>query len=55
MVNHGWLEKDFNANEKLLFLGGIAEPKHIHTLADMVTTVILHTDHCAKNFTGLTD
>jgi fructose/tagatose bisphosphate aldolase len=40
-----------NADEKAAIAGGIAGAKHIHTLAEAYgATVILHTDHCAKNF-----
>jgi len=39
-----------NENQKSAILGGIAGAKHIHTLAEAYgATVILHTDHCAKN------
>ena len=39
-----------NSNEKAAIAGGIAGAKHIHTLAELYgATVILHTDHCAKN------
>jgi fructose-bisphosphate aldolase class II len=39
-----------NENEKAAIAGGIAGAKHIHTLAEAYgATVILHTDHCAKN------
>lgn len=39
-----------NENQKAAILGGIAGAKHIHTLAEAYgATVILHTDHCAKN------
>jgi fructose-bisphosphate aldolase, class II len=39
-----------NANEKAAIAGGIAGAKHIHALAEAYgATVILHTDHCAKN------
>ena len=39
-----------NENEKAAISGGIAGAKHIHTLAEAYgATVILHTDHCAKN------
>jgi phenylpyruvate tautomerase PptA (4-oxalocrotonate tautomerase family) len=45
-----------NANEKAAIAGGIAA-HCIHTLAEAYgATVILHTDHCAKNYClGLTD
>lgn len=39
-----------NANEKAAIVGGVAGAKHIHELAEAYgATVILHTDHCAKN------
>ncbi|WP_291116401.1 class II fructose-bisphosphate aldolase [Flavobacterium sp. UBA6135] len=39
-----------NDGQKAAILGGIAGAKHIHTLAEAYgATVILHTDHCAKN------
>ena len=39
-----------NDNQKSAILGSIAGAKHIHTLAEAYgATVILHTDHCAKN------
>jgi fructose-bisphosphate aldolase, class II len=39
-----------NEGQKAAILGGIAGAKHIHTLAEAYgATVILHTDHCAKN------
>lgn len=39
-----------NENQKSAILGSIAGAKHIHTLAEAYgATVILHTDHCAKN------
>lgn len=39
-----------NENQKAAILGAIAGAKHIHTLAEAYgATVILHTDHCAKN------
>ncbi len=39
-----------NENQKAAIAGGIAGAKHIHTLAEAYgATVILHTDHCAKN------
>lgn len=39
-----------NNGEKAAIAGGIAGAKHIHTLAEAYgATVILHTDHCAKN------
>ena len=39
-----------NDNQQSAILGAIAGAKHIHTLAEAYgATVILHTDHCAKN------
>ncbi len=39
-----------NENQKSAILGAIAGAKHIHALAEAYgATVILHTDHCAKN------
>jgi fructose-bisphosphate aldolase class II len=39
-----------NDGQKAAILGGIAGAKHVHTLAEAYgATVILHTDHCAKN------
>ena len=39
-----------NEGQKAAILGGIAGAKHVHTLAEAYgATVILHTDHCAKN------
>ncbi len=39
-----------NDNQKAAIAGGIAGAKHIHELAELYgATVILHTDHCAKN------
>ncbi|MFA7446568.1 MAG: class II fructose-bisphosphate aldolase [Flavobacteriaceae bacterium] len=39
-----------NENQKAAIAGGVAGAKHIHTLAELYgATVILHTDHCAKN------
>jgi fructose-bisphosphate aldolase class II len=39
-----------NEGQKAAILGAIAGAKHIHTLAEAYgATVILHTDHCAKN------
>lgn len=39
-----------NENEKASILGGISGAQHVHTLAeDYGVSVILHTDHCAKN------
>src|SRR5690625_5528645 len=37
-------------NQKAAIAGGVAGAKHVHTLAEAYgATVILHTDHCAKN------
>jgi fructose-bisphosphate aldolase class II len=39
-----------NENQKAAIAGGIAGAKHVHELAKQYgATVILHTDHCAKN------
>jgi fructose-bisphosphate aldolase class II len=39
-----------NEGERAAILGGISGAKHVHTLAEAYgVTVILHTDHCAKN------
>ena len=39
-----------NENQQAAILGSIAGANHIHTLAEAYgATVILHTDHCAKN------
>lgn len=39
-----------NANERAAILGGVSGAKHVHELAEAYgATVILHTDHCAKN------
>ena len=39
-----------NADEKAAIAGGIAGARHVHHLAEAYgATVILHTDHCAKN------
>lgn len=39
-----------NEGEKAAILGGVSGAKHVHTLAEAYgVTVILHTDHCAKN------
>lgn len=39
-----------NQDEKAAIAGSIAGAKHIHQLAELYgATVILHTDHCAKN------
>lgn len=39
-----------NDGQKSAILGAVAGAKHIHTLAEAYgATVILHTDHCAKN------
>ncbi len=38
-----------NENEKATILGGVSGAKHVHTLAEAYgSTIILHTDHCAK-------
>ncbi len=45
-----------NENQKAAILGSIAGAKHIHTLAEAYgATVILHTDHCARNLTPWID
>lgn len=49
-----------NDNERAAIAGSVAGAKHIHELAELYgATVILHTDHCAKNllpwFDGLMD
>lgn len=46
-----------NEGQRAAILGAIAGAQHIHTLAEAYgATVILHTDHCAKNyFLGSTD
>ncbi len=49
-----------NANEKAAIAGSVAGAKHVHALAELYgATVILHTDHCAKNllpwFDGMLD
>ena len=45
-----------NENQKAAIAGGIAGAKHIHTLAEAYgATVILHTDHCAKNLLSWID
>lgn len=39
-----------NANQQAAILGGISGAMHVHTLAKAYgVTVILHTDHCARN------
>lgn len=39
-----------NDNERAAIAGSVAGAKHIHELAELYgATVILHTDHCAKN------
>ena len=39
-----------NENQRAAILGAVAGAKHIHELAEAYgATVILHTDHCAKN------
>lgn len=39
-----------NVNEKAAILGGISGAMHVHQVAEAYgATVILHTDHCAKN------
>ncbi|MFY7991364.1 MAG: class II fructose-bisphosphate aldolase [Fluviicola sp.] len=39
-----------NDQEKAAIAGGISGAKHVHALAELYgVTVILHTDHCAKN------
>jgi fructose-bisphosphate aldolase class II len=39
-----------NENEKAAIAGSVAGAKHVHALAELYgATVILHTDHCAKN------
>lgn len=39
-----------NKDEKAAILGGISGAKHVHALAEAYgVTIILHTDHCAKN------
>ena len=39
-----------NAGERAAIAGGISGAKHVHELAELYgATVILHTDHCAKN------
>lgn len=39
-----------NESQQAAILGAVAGAKHIHTLAEAYgATVILHTDHCAKN------
>tara|TARA_B100001059_G_scaffold111238_2_gene111444 strand:+ start:690 stop:1760 length:1071 start_codon:yes stop_codon:yes gene_type:complete len=39
-----------NENQRAAIAGGVAGAKHVHELAKQYgTTLILHTDHCAKN------
>ena len=39
-----------NENQRAAIVGGVAGAKHVHELAKQYgATVILHTDHCAKN------
>jgi len=39
-----------NENERAAIAGAVAGAKHVHELAELYgVTVILHTDHCAKN------
>jgi fructose-bisphosphate aldolase, class II len=39
-----------NENEKAAIAGSVVGAKHVHALAELYgATVILHTDHCAKN------
>lgn len=39
-----------NENEKAAILGAVAGAKHVHEMAKAYgATVIMHTDHCAKN------
>lgn len=39
-----------NVDEKAAIAGSVAGAKHVHALAELYgATVILHTDHCAKN------
>ncbi len=39
-----------NDNEKAAIVGSVTGAKHVHALAELYgATVILHTDHCAKN------
>ncbi|MES2799318.1 MAG: class II fructose-bisphosphate aldolase [Bacteroidota bacterium] len=39
-----------NENERAAIAGGISGAKHVHEMAELYgATVILHTDHCAKN------
>lgn len=45
-----------NKDEKAAIAGAIAGAKHIHELAEAYgATVIIHTDHCAKQLTGWVD
>jgi fructose-bisphosphate aldolase, class II len=48
---HYWAGKGLsNENERAAIAGAVAGAKHIHELAELYgATVILHTDHCAKN------
>lgn len=40
-----------NENQRAAILGAVAGAKHVHQLAEAYgATVILHTDHCAKNY-----
>jgi fructose-bisphosphate aldolase class II len=49
------LAKDFQCKRKSSNRWRVAGAKHIHALAEYGATVILHTDHCAKNYLGLMD
>lgn len=45
-----------NKDEQAAILGGISGAKHVHALAEAYgVTVILHTDHCAKNLLSWVD
>lgn len=45
-----------NENERAAIAGAVAGAKHVHELAALYgATVILHTDHCAKNLLGWVD
>lgn len=45
-----------NDNERAAIAGSVAGAKHIHELAELYgATVILHTDHCAKNLLSWMD
>jgi fructose-bisphosphate aldolase, class II len=48
---HYWAGKGLsNENERAAIAGAVAGAKHVHELAELYgATVILHTDHCAKN------